>query len=743
MRRKFVVASYALATLLLAIVLVSTSQRVSKAKAEGVEAHAVAANAAKNASVECCGGDEGHNKPHLLAGTYYTLKDNFTAKLLLNNKGPRPIEVRATLFSLSGERFEAPVEVVEPTSHRFINLNDWVTAAGEQFREGSLQIFHRGKDLVLGTQIYLNDNAHSLGFEEKLIEPATAASSRLEGVWWLPSPKGAVSLALSNTTDASVSVATKIRGASPKREADETVVLQPHETKVLDIERDLLRKGRGAMSSYGAVSVEHNGARGAVVARAMAQDASNGYSLPVQFIDPKGGKSTNLQGAGLRIGKARKERLSAKVVAYNAGESETTLSGRIPYTTNDGSMGEITLPQVQLLPGETKLIDLSPSVNAHGVQDKVATAGLEFEYTGAPGSLVTSAFSVSQNNNQVFRVPLWDIAAQRSATGGYPWYIDGDSSTFVYIKNVTSEPRQYALQLSHEEGVYSMGVKTVPPHQTVALDIRDLRDRAVPDEMGRMMPPEAARGQVLWSLRGNQNQVLIGLSEQADIARGTSSNYACMNCCPDSFSNGWVDPGGIDGLVGLTNQFTSFEQYSNCYGYVYEPNIAWASWDSNNYYVMSCYGDGVVMTENPGEAWAGASWSTYIWRGDSGNPNECVPYSQNVFSNALFNVLQNLRNRGRIQAQGRNPPVEVSRAWAQDTIPDRDEGLDWLDQVWNQLTPRQQADRRQAYLDCRQYILDCPSVGCPRVSKRFQDPARRDPSARIDLEIITGLAFQD
>jgi hypothetical protein len=711
------------------------------AKAEGVQGHAAAS--AQSASVECCGGEDGHNKPHLLAGSYYTLKNNITAKLLLNNKGPRPIEVRATLFSLSGERFEAPVVVVEPMSHRFVNLNDWVAEAGEQFREGSIQIFHRGKDLVLGTQIYLNDNTHSLGFEEKLIEPATAASSRLEGVWWLPSPRGTVSLALSNTTDASVSVSTKIRGASPKREADTTVALQPHETKVLDIERDLLGRGRGAMSGYGAISVEHNGARGAVLARAMAQDAASGYSLAVQFIDPKAGKSTNLQGAGLRIGKVGKERLSAKVVAYNAGESETTLSGRIPYTANDGSMGEVTLPQVQLLPGETKLIDLSPSVNAHGIQDKVATAGLEFEYTGAPGSIVTSAFSVSNSSNQLFRVPLWDIAAQRSATGGYPWYIEGDSSTFVYIKNVTSEPRQYALQLRHEEGMYGMGVKTIPPHQTVMIDIRDLRDRAVPDEMGRMLPPEAARGQVQWSMRGNQNQVLIGRSEQADIARGTSSNYACMNCCPDSFSNGFVDPGGTDGLVGLTNQFTSFEQYSNCYGYVYEPNIAWSSWDSSNYYVMSCYGDGVVMAENPGEAWAGATWSAYIWRGDSGNPNECIPYEQNVFSNALLNVLQNLRNRGRIQAQGRNPPVEISRAWARDTIPHRDEGLAWLDEIWNSMTARQQADRRQAYLDCRIYIQDCPSVGCPRVSKRFQDPARRDPSARIDLEIITGSAFED
>lgn len=64
----------------------------------------------------------------------------------------------------------------------------------------------------------------------------------------------------------------------------------------------------------------------------MATDTTVGYSLPVQFYDPKAGKSTNLQGAGLRIGKAGTEQLSPKVVAHNAGQTEITLRGRVQYT---------------------------------------------------------------------------------------------------------------------------------------------------------------------------------------------------------------------------------------------------------------------------------------------------------------------------------------------------------------------------------------------------------------------------
>ena len=95
------------------------------------------------------------------------------------------------------------------------------------------------------------------------------------------------------------------------------------------------------------------------------------------------------------------------------------MSGRVPYTNADGTSGEFILPQVVLAPGETQLIDVERSVKAHG-GDEIASAGLEFQHTGELGSVVTSAFSVSRSGNQVFRVPLWDIAAQRSATGGYP-----------------------------------------------------------------------------------------------------------------------------------------------------------------------------------------------------------------------------------------------------------------------------------------------------------------------------------
>src|SRR4051812_5845560 len=50
----------------------------------------------------CC-----NDNPHLLIGTYYSVKSGLQAKLLLNNKGPDPLIASPTLFSMSGERFDA------------------------------------------------------------------------------------------------------------------------------------------------------------------------------------------------------------------------------------------------------------------------------------------------------------------------------------------------------------------------------------------------------------------------------------------------------------------------------------------------------------------------------------------------------------------------------------------------------------------------------------------------------------
>ena len=51
-------------------------------------------------SPTCCG--QNPDKPHLLAASYYSVANGLAATLMLNNKGPQSIEVKPTLYSLTG-----------------------------------------------------------------------------------------------------------------------------------------------------------------------------------------------------------------------------------------------------------------------------------------------------------------------------------------------------------------------------------------------------------------------------------------------------------------------------------------------------------------------------------------------------------------------------------------------------------------------------------------------------------------
>jgi len=106
-------------------------------------------------------------------------------------------------------------------------------------------------------------------------------------------------------------------------------------------------------------------------------------------------------------------------------------------------------------------------------------------------------------------------------------------------------------------------------------------------------------------------------------------------------------------------------------------------------------------------------------------------------------VLELRANRGKIEAQGKNPPVNKSRTWSQDYPPTRADGLFWLDQVWNSLTASEKRERLRAYEDAKRFIENAPAGGYGPLSRTFQDPQRRDPHARIDVVIFTGSAFGD
>jgi hypothetical protein len=582
---------------------------------------------------------------------YYSLKDGLTTKLTLNNKGPNPIVVQTTLFSHDGERLEVPTLTVDGLSFVTLDIAQWV-ARGTVFEEGNLQITYYGKNRELGGHLEIVDRVHSLVFAEEMMPmtamPTTAKgqhqhkakmSQRLEAVAWRHSDNSKVRLVLTNTSKSAVTATLKFDGITPGQKRPALISLTPGQTRTFDAE-ELAPNGKGKLKDMIGISIAHDGEPGSVLARGFASAQSAGYSSSIEFLDPAMSVSSKLDGTGMRLSLPNGTALTPFVVARNIATTPSVIRGRLSYTTANGTLDALSLPETLLNPGELGSIDVLRAIRAKRVdRDRIVSAGLEFTYSTEPGTVLMSAHTVSRDGNQVFRIPLVDAKSEPASAAGYPWWIEDDSSTVVHLKNVTDKPRQYTLYLNHEGGAYSLGLKTLQPGENVTLDIRDLRERQVADAQGHTIPPQASRGQVNWSVRGAENHTLIGRSEQIDVANGISSTYSCMNCCPNSFSAGWVES-DWEGFVGDSTQMYGFEQDANCYGFTGPPYNPWPGWDNTVPSVCST-SDGTTTGESPGQSTVQAIWTAYEW-GDweSGGAGECNVREQNVIAEALCQALQ-------------------------------------------------------------------------------------------------------
>ena len=581
--------------------------------------------------------------PQMLAATYYNLKSGLSGTLMLSNQGPHPMDVHVTLFSLAGAPLGAPVITLDGTEARGFDLRDWASTGGADFLEGSLRVDYDGKDMELGGVVKLVDADRSLIFDEELSEPMMFGSSRLEGVWWLPSHKSEMLLAVSNTSDASLSVSVNIDGVLPKQNGPTVLSLGPHESRAMQVQ-DFAGNGRGTLSKIGGISISHSGPPGALLARGLIQKPETGFSTVVEFSDPGMAKSSRLDGAGLRFGRVGGESLTSIAVARNVGDTPTTLRGRISFTRQDGTMGEVRLPPAQLTAQEAREIDLNGAIRSNGLDEDANAAGVDFEYTTAPGSVIISALNVSESGNQVFRVPMVDAAAVMSSTGTYPWEISADSSLFVYVKNASDRIQHYVLDIYYDGGGYGLAFQTLAPGETKVVDLRALRDKQIPDQRGRVIPLTANRGKVQWSVRAGDNRALIGRIEQADFVKGLSMTASCGDCCPSSFWACWMNPDSVAGVPGDSSDFQAIEQDVTCYGVPYEEYYwsgpyNYANWNSSDTSVATVVYPGTATAQNPGSATIEATWDAEIWRQVPPDLGFCERDPTTAIADAICDVL--------------------------------------------------------------------------------------------------------
>ncbi len=476
---------------------------------------------------------------HILFGGYYSVKE-FRASLVLNNKGPQPLPVAVAAYAVDGDRIESGDIELRGNEVRVLDLNQVFASYPNKFREGNLELTYQydGCSLVLSAGIILKDIHARIAFDHLLFRTAEFTGTALEAVWWVPSPASKMQLVLTSRADerTTASITVWSLGLPPNKKAID-ILLDPRETRVVDVPKAFTIGSLGQDKwASGAISIEHSGKPGQVVARGLVEDRQLRYSNSIEFKDPGAGASRSLHGAGLRLGNVGGQQMFPIVVVRNVDDSPSELTVSMPYTDRQGQARTLELDDMTLGPYEVR--DLSGEIAARvsEIDGEAATVGFELSYSTDPGSVVALVHTVSADGDLVFRVPLVDPDTKGSA-GIYPWRIEGRDSTYLYLKNATRVVQEYTVELDFEGGAYVLGLKKLEPGQTFVLDVANLRDNQVPDEAGKVIPLDATSGQIHWSVIGTDNHSMIGRSEQVDPENGISTNFSCFVCCPNSFNN--------------------------------------------------------------------------------------------------------------------------------------------------------------------------------------------------------------
>lgn len=539
---------------------------------------------------------------------YFTESDGLSSTLTLNNNMPDPMTASVILYNIRGEPFALPPISLQPQLPARFSLRDLTTNAPGDFSAGNLQIGYEGISMAVTCQVSIVSEKKRLSFESVETSPMEFASSTLDGIVWVPDEDTQARVALTNIAPSLLTV-TATGGPEVKKKS-QTLTLKPRETQVLQLS-EFLDRGAGT-SPATLLSLQHNGLPGDLIATGFALNPKRGFSSSLHFVDGATAASSHLAGAHLRFGLANPKEgfpagttFVAPLVIANAGDSPTQVDLSVDYTI-DSSPQRVELARIALAPKEVQQIELSQQLAAKGVAGPIDDAGIDISYNGARGSVIARLTSLDQSGDYSFDMPIKDpLSGLQQVNGNYPWRLDNGYNTVLHLKNTIDKGVYAIVQFRYAGGTYNPERIKLAPYQTIAIDIRRMRDSQKKDIRDGVMPKNVTSGQVIWY----QEEVdsLIGRAEVSSSQAGVASSFSCFNPCNCNpwYYGSYMSPGSFVGLVGDPpgQAFRPMEKEQDCHGTIfgsYDMTSSVTSWSSTNGSIAPVSPTGAVSCLSPG-----------------------------------------------------------------------------------------------------------------------------------------------
>src|SRR6266851_5111797 len=457
---------------------------------------------------------------HYINIPYFTESGGMNSTLTLNNNETQATSVMVTIFNQKGKQLEVPPISLQPEQAARFSLKELTANAGEDFDFGNIQVFFHGTSMGITSQVSIVSVTHRLAFESVETQAMDFVSTTLNGIVWTPDNETKARLALTNTTAALLSVT--VLG----NEKVQSIMLKARETRIIELE-DFLEESRATL-----LTLDHHGPLGALIATGFALNERTGFSTNFNFVDCATAKVTRLAAAHVRFGQADPQEgfpagtnFTAPLVIANTMDMPTEAQISVTYTVHSATK-TVKLTPITLGAREVRLIELSKQMAHNGVTEPLEDAGVDISYSHMPGTVIGRLTSYDASGDYSFDVPVKDPVDQ--GNGGYPWRLDNGYTTVVHLKNTVDKETTAVLQIRYDSGSYNPDRIKLAPYQTVAIDIRTLRDAQQKDIRGGVMPKNIGSGQLSWGEEAVGS--LIGRAEIANVGSGIASSFSCGEC---------------------------------------------------------------------------------------------------------------------------------------------------------------------------------------------------------------------
>lgn len=479
---------------------------------------------------------------------FFSREASYDSIVVLNNNGPGKTVAEVTFFDLSGvERLSKKIEVPDGTPFRF-HVDDLEDESNFRLASGNVRVRYRGRLMQMTGQISISSERQHISYESRMA--GDAASSRLAAILSVPDVQSQVLLALTNYSSETISVAVEHKANADKH----AFKLRPRETRLLN-RRDLI--DRREASFVGLMTIMHDGKPGELGGTGVVLNPQTGFSSELSLVDPATVVSSKLAGAHLLFGAygGREPALlgltfRTPLLLANTGREVSDVVVRVGYTVGEETRS-ITVASSSIKPGDVQQLDLARLLFDLGVTQKVEEAGVDIEYSGQPGTIIAKLTSMDQTGDFAFDTPLKDPLAGFGRVGGsYPFRLDGSYNTTLYLKNFTPEEVWAIVQIRIDGGMnYQPERVRIAPFQTIALDVKQIRDTEIKDMKNVRMPKAGLYGKVMWYEQKLGS--LIGRNEVTNADFGFTGSFSCPNCaCPPWRTTSYMAPSSLIDFAG-------------------------------------------------------------------------------------------------------------------------------------------------------------------------------------------------